>query len=277
MHSESHVSDQDLLLVADGELPLERAARVAGHLSACRSCRARKQELEFASTGVTQLLRGNLGGEFPPPARPRALLKARLAGTGSAASAARPWWHGWPEVFAWRWAAAALLFGAGIFAGYQNWMTPWISPRSTTRHAFHSVPVSFPEPSLTPGAAATFSAQQVCDSPRPNNRTVPVSLQRKVFEEYGIPGAEPRAYEVDYLITPALGGTDDIRNLWPQSNSSAVWNARVKDALEDRLHDLVCHGDLDLIAAQQDISSDWIAAYKKYFHTDRPIETAPEN
>jgi hypothetical protein len=93
-----------------------------------------------------------------------------------------------------------------------------------------------------------------------------------VFEEYGISGAPPRAYEVDYLITPALGGADDIRNLWPQSYSPAVWNARVKDALEDRLHDLVCDGRLDLATAQRDIASDWIAAYKKYFETDRPLQ-----
>jgi hypothetical protein len=54
-----------------------------------------------------------------------------------------------------------------------------------------------------------------------------------------------------------------------------VWNARVKDDLEDRLHDMVCKGSLDLVAAQHDISSDWIAAYKKYFHTDEPLERAP--
>ncbi len=140
---------------------------------------------------------------------------------------------------------------------------------------FRSVPVSFPEPSLTPGAIATNNRDQICASSEPKNRAVPVSLQHKVFEEYGIPSAEPRAYEVDYLITPALGGSDDIRNLWPQSYSSAVWNARVKDALEDRLHAMVCEGGLDLVAAQHDISSDWIAAYKKYFHTDEPLETVP--
>jgi hypothetical protein len=74
------------------------------------------------------------------------------------------------------------------------------------------------------------------------------------------------------MITPALGGADDLRNLWPQSYSSAVWNARIKDALEDRLRDLACHGDLDLAVAQREIASDWIAAYKKYFHTDRPLD-----
>jgi len=77
---------------------------------------------------------------------------------------------------------------------------------------------------------------------------------------------------VDYLITPALGGADDIHNLWPQSYSSTVWNARVKDSLEDRLREMVCEGRLDLATAQHDLSADWISAYKKYFHTDRPVE-----
>jgi hypothetical protein len=100
---------------------------------------------------------------------------------------------------------------------------------------------------------------------------VPVSLKRKVFELYGVTPPQPDAYEVDYLITPALGGADDIRNLWPQPYVSTVWNARVKDELEDRLRELVCGGQLDLAEAQRDISTDWIAAYKKYFQTDRPV------
>ena len=36
----------------------------------------------------------------------------------------------------------------------------------------------------------------------------------------------------------------------------------------------VCRGDLDLATAQHDISTDWIAAYRKYFHVDRPIMEA---
>jgi hypothetical protein len=50
-----------------------------------------------------------------------------------------------------------------------------------------------------------------------------------------------------------------------------MWNARVEDALEDRLRDLVCSGDVDLPTAQREISTDWIGAYKKYFHKDKPI------
>jgi hypothetical protein len=33
----------------------------------------------------------------------------------------------------------------------------------------------------------------------------------------------------------------------------------------------VCSGKIDLKVAQQDIAKDWIAAYKKYFHTDQPL------
>jgi hypothetical protein len=47
----------------------------------------------------------------------------------------------------------------------------------------------------------------------------------------------------------------------------------VKDALEDRLHDMVCSGQLDLATAQHDIATNWISAYKKYFHTQNPLST----
>ena len=78
---------------------------------------------------------------------------------------------------------------------------------------------------------------------------------------------------MDYLITPALGGSQDIRNLWPHSYSATEWNARVKDVLEDRLHEMVCEGQLDPVTAQREIASNWIVAYKKYLHTDQPIRT----
>jgi hypothetical protein len=45
------------------------------------------------------------------------------------------------------------------------------------------------------------------------------------------------------------------------------WNAHVKDKLENELHKRVCNGSLDLKTAQQEISTDWIAAYNKYVAT----------
>jgi hypothetical protein len=100
---------------------------------------------------------------------------------------------------------------------------------------------------------------------------VSASLRQQVLHEYQIANARPGDYEIDYLIAPGLGGMEDIHNLWPEPYASRTWNAHVKDALEERLHQLVCGGELDLSTAQHDIATDWIAAYKKYFHTDKPL------
>jgi hypothetical protein len=159
-------------------------------------------------------------------------------------------------------AAAACVFIA---------LTYFLSHAWPSHPAARLVAVTVPNPSLTPGATVLVSRGEVCRESNTKNKAVPVALRRKVFDEYGIPVGEPSAYEVDYLITPALGGADDIHNLWPQSYTATVWNAQVKDALEDHLRDLVCDGQLDLATAQREIATNWIEAYKKYFHTDQPL------
>ena len=58
-------------------------------------------------------------------------------------------------------------------------------------------------------------------------------------------------------------GAEDIHHLWPEPSTSAAWNAHVKDSLEERLHPLVCDGELDLPTVQN-----WIADCKKYFGAD---------
>jgi hypothetical protein len=166
------------------------------------------------------------------------------------------------------WARAAAALGLGVLGLLVARSVVELKNRPRPQAAVFSIPDS----RLTPGAAILVSRQAVCSQANTKNKAVPVALQRKVFEEYGIAGAEPQAYEVDYLVTPALGGADDIRNLWPHSYSATVWNARVKDDLEDRLREMVCDGSLDLVEAQQEIAGNWIAAYKKYFHADQPLE-----
>ncbi len=256
---DAHIPDEDLLLATDGELADQDAAHVQAHLEDCWACRARRQEIESAIATFMKVHERNLNPQLPPAEGPRALLKARLALVPAQARRKIP--PVWAQV------AAAVIVAAlaTVLAG--RWTSMY---RSAT--AIRAL--STPNAALTPGAAILASRNEVCAAPEPNNRAVPATLQRQVFAEYGISAAQTRAYEVDYLITPALGGADDIHNLWPQSYSETVWNARVKDALENRLHDLVCQGQLDLATAQRDISMDWIAAYKKYFQTDRPLGLA---
>ena len=133
-----------------------------------------------------------------------------------------------------------------------------------------------PDPKITPGATREVSLGEICSVERDEVvRSVPSSLQQQVFREYGLSGTPANDFEVDYLITPGLGGSTDVRNLWPEPHSNTTWNSYVKDQLEDHLHRMVCDRKVGLEQAQRAIATDWIAAYKKYFNTDQPLMSQP--
>ena len=300
-YEDSHLSDHQLLLDVERELPARDQKPVRAHLDACWKCRARRQELENAIADFVRAHQGEFDEKLPPAAGRRALLKAQL--DQLAATEPRSNWFlltrrlDWalrgrentarkrarqtkpsappmktqrlvslrgPNVSQLLTVAACGLAVLGLLLVRHLVSRPGASLSQTTV-------VSIPDSRLTPGATILAGRQAVCALSNVKNKTVPVALQKQVFQEYGIAGSEPQAYEVDYLVTPALGGADDIRNLWPHSYRATVWNARVKDALEDRLRDMVCDGSLDLEQAQKDIAENWIAAYKKYFRTEQPL------
>ena len=258
-HEDSHLTDQQLLQDIDSELSAHEEKTVRAHLGACWQCRARRQEMEQAIGDLMRIQQREFDAQLPPVAGRRALLRAELSqlAVGARSRSALP--HG-----TW-WALAVASCGVlafGIFLAANG-----VGRRSQPGR----VVISIPDSTLTPGATLLVSQRAVCSQANTKNKPVPPPVQRQVFEEYGIARADPHAYEVDYLVTPALGGADDIHNLWPHSTSEALWNAPVKDALEDRLRQMVCDGSLDLTEAQREIAANWIAAYKKYFHTDKPL------
>jgi hypothetical protein len=115
-----------------------------------------------------------------------------------------------------------------------------------------------PDPKLTPGATFDVTLTDISAPGYSKKvRHVTAEMRREVFREYGIGHYNPGDYEVDHLIPLSLGGSNSIKNLWPESYRTTL-NAHVKDRLEDRLHALVVRGSVDLKTAQKEISEDWI-------------------
>jgi hypothetical protein len=264
---EFHLSDQSLLLAADGELPNRRAAHVRAHLAACWDCRVRMAEIETTIADYVRASRLAIDPHLLPLDRSRALVRARLDDLAQYSQSPR-----WPR----------LLFGANrcgiafafalvlVFVVTARALYERMAGESMRSMAAYSEPL--PNPVLTPGSVRTVTFSELCSMNHDEViRRVPGRVREQVFREYGMENVRAEDYEVDHLITPGLGGSDDIRNLWPEPHYNTEWNSYVKDQLEEHLHRLVCGRQVSLATAQRDIASNWIAAYQKYFHADRPL------
>lgn len=140
-------------------------------------------------------------------------------------------------------------------------------------------PRVLPDPVLTPGMprlgitandlCPVFHADPGSNSGTGSYRNVPSSIAGAVYRAYGMTGdhhgycAGPGGCEVDHLCSIELGCSNDAKNLWPQPYFG-LWNAHVKDKLENKLHAMVCAGTISLGDAQDAIRTNWIEAYKKY-------------
>jgi hypothetical protein len=227
-------------------------------------------EFEGTIADFVSLHRRTLDPQLPLANGSRALLKARLAEAATTTPTGR-----WTRFFDWVPAhRAAACICAVVFLTV-------LGARLLLRHSqlqgATPAEVSFahlavPDHHLTPGATRPVDIGEVCSMAHEEVvRAVPSGLRQEVFKEYGIVNPRPEDYEIDYLIAPGLGGAEDIQNLWPEPSTSPRWNAHVKDALEERLHQLVCAGSIDLPTAQRAIATDWISAYKKYLGDDRYV------
>src|ERR1700674_1383784 len=107
---------------------------------------------------------------------------------------------------------------------------------AASAHAQSGAPAPLrPDSVKTPGATMAVTVQDICTPGYTKKvRSVPIAVKREVFESYGITTHSPGEYEVDHLIPLEVGGSNSIRNLWPQSFLTSPWNAHVKDKLENK-------------------------------------------
>jgi hypothetical protein len=96
---------------------------------------------------------------------------------------------------------------------------------------------------------------------------VPQTRVDSVFSEYKI--TDRQNYKISWLIPIQLGGTGNIKNLYPHSLLEKTWTLAKKEQLDHLLHSMVITGKISLQQAQYEISNDWIKAYQNYVKEEK--------
>jgi hypothetical protein len=122
---------------------------------------------------------------------------------------------------------------------------------------------AYPDRSCTPGVVfASATAAKVCRRGYSASvRNIPESVKASVYRRYGIASRRPGQYEVDHLISLELGGSNSIKNLWPEPALPKP-GFHEKDRVENYLHAQVCDGTMRLAKAQRLIATRWVNLYR---------------
>jgi len=101
------------------------------------------------------------------------------------------------------------------------------------------ISTSQPDPRVTPGAICTvndpdFDSLEYPEQIARCKRNFSESKKTTVARVYNIPKSKWSDYEFDHLIPLCAGGSNDVRNVWPEP----IDHAHKKDVIEDE----VCRG-----------------------------------
>ncbi len=125
-----------------------------------------------------------------------------------------------------------------------------------------------PDPGLTPGVIASTDQVEVCGivnglSYSKRHRVTTSEMKAEVRQRYGA----RQCGEIDHRLMLALGGADDIDNLWCQPGpDETVWHYKLKDKLELFVWEAVCkHHTMSLAEGQaMFMAPDWRVPYCQF-------------
>lgn len=141
-----------------------------------------------------------------------------------------------------------IVFALSFFLAFSYGSTP---------HAHTSCQVrdSLPDPACTPGGIfPNATKEQICVPGYARSvRNVSSSTKEKVYVAYGVLSRKNGEHAIDHLISLQIGGSNEVKNLWPL----AVEPKSKKDKIENDLHDQVCDGKMSLKDAQIAIAKNW--------------------
>jgi hypothetical protein len=130
-----------------------------------------------------------------------------------------------------------------------------------------------PDPSCSPGDAFPLEVIQIngkyakepggvivgdiCVSGYSDNiRDVDQSTKEAVYKEYGVFNRTTNEYEIDHIIPLSIGGTNDIKNLFPQPAMPRP-GFHQKDICETCFKRMICNGELNITEAQFIMAKNW--------------------
>jgi hypothetical protein len=126
-----------------------------------------------------------------------------------------------------------------------------------------SYPEYLPNPILTPGGIVLESTETILrEGYAEHNRRVSQKEKDKVFRRYEILPKHRHSYQIDHLIPLSLGGSNDIRNLWPHPHHP-LFGPVVKARLESYLRLLVRKGIQPIAWAQNLLRDNWVVALRE--------------
>jgi DMSO/TMAO reductase YedYZ molybdopterin-dependent catalytic subunit len=177
---------------------------------------------------------------------------------------------------------AATEPSAGYVRTGKGWETAGIQgpiPGPGTCHYRHNTTGDLlPDPACTPGAIDVAVTDRdlnrtVCRkggytaSVRPP-RALTDAIKMKILAAYGIPERETQNYELDHLIELAAGGSSDVRNLWPQPDTTkryprSQYVRNDKDVIEAYTFHAACAGIVKLSDVQRKMSTNWTTAIEQ--------------
>jgi hypothetical protein len=122
-----------------------------------------------------------------------------------------------------------------------------------------------PDPDCSPGDVFNATLEEICVSGYSASvRSVSEKTKEQVYTNYGILTRLPGEYEMDHIISLSIGGSNDMKNLFPEPAEPKP-GFHEKDKLEWKIQDLVCAGKYDLKEAQRKIASNWSSLYIEVF------------